>query len=465
MKFRVASASAVALLLSACSTITPLPAILTADAGAAAVGARSLDDAGLRRFLSENTGQAPGGAWDFESLSWVAFYYHPSLAVARAQWATSLATRQTAAARPNPTVSLTPGYDSTHQAGISPWFPAVNFDLLLLNSKKRTHQQAIAAAESESARLAVVSAAWRVRSDLRHALVDASFGAQREKLLGTQLDAQKKVLALLEQRLAVGRIAAHELSTARSALVKAEAAAADARTQSAAARARVAAALGLPVSALAGVTLPSAPVGPALSSEALAAASRESLQSRADVRAALAHYEATQAALALETAKQQPDLHLGPGYQWDQGLNKWSLALTFELPIFQRNEGPIAEAVAHRAEAAAQFTSVQTQVVSAVDLAVAAQTSAVQQSEHAARYLMEIKRQTESARRRLELGASDQLEYQSALVDVSTAELASVDAANALALAAGQLEDALQVPFPHLAALADAARPTAALVP
>ena len=41
-------------------------------------------------------------------------------------------------------------------------------------------------------------------------------------------------------------------------------------------------------------------------------------------------------------------------------------------------------------------------------------------------------------------------------LDLLAAESAIADAENATALAAGQLEDALQLPSPHLAALADA---------
>ncbi len=453
MNLRAASASAAALLFGACATPPPPAPPLSAESGATALAARSLDDPGLRRFLAENTGQPASAARDFESLSWVAFYYHPSLAVARAQWAATRATRQTASVRPNPTVSLVPGYNTTRQPGVSPWFSAVSFDFLLPTSAKRTHQQAIAAADAEVARLAVISAAWRVRSDLRRALVDRSFATQREALLRLQLESQRQVLALLEQRLAAGRIAATELSTARSALVKAMTAVAEAHSQSSSARVRVAAALGLPASALVGVTLPAPPIAPLLSPAALATASRESLQTRSDVVAALAHYGSTQAALALEGAKQQPDFHVGPGYQWDQGANKWSLALTFELPLFHRHEGPIAEAVAHRAEAAAQFTSVQSSALSALDLAVAAQTAAAQQHEHAVAFAAEIQRQTAAAQHRFDLGAGDQLELSSVRLDVASAELAVFDAANAAALAAGQLEDALQIPFRNLAAL------------
>src|SRR5204863_4886741 len=115
-------------------------------------------------------------------------------------------------------------------------------------------------------------------------------------------------------------------------------------------------------------------------------------------------------ALELELAKRVPDFHLGPGYQWDQGANKWTLAISFELPVFHRNEAPIAEATARRAEAAAQFNVVQAQVLAAIDAAVAAQGAAAQQIDHARRLRTELESQRARAQQRVELGAADQLE-------------------------------------------------------
>ena len=93
MSFLPCSASVFALagfvLVSGCATQRPLPSPpLSAAANAESFNARSLRDEGLRGFLADNLGAAPETPWDFETLSWVAFYYHPSFELARAQWAT-----------------------------------------------------------------------------------------------------------------------------------------------------------------------------------------------------------------------------------------------------------------------------------------------------------------------------------------------------------------------------------------
>ena len=458
MKFGRSLGLPVALLIGGCATQQVPPAPLSAETGAANLTARSLHDPGLHRFLVENLGRDPV-AWDFEALSWVAFYYHPSLDVARAQWASARAREGSAGMRPNPTVSLVPGFATTREPGISPWFPAVNFDFLIQAARKRGYLQAIAQADAEAARLGVFSAAWQVRSDLRRALADASTAARREALLRAQADVQQKLLNLLEERRSAGSLSSAEVSPARTAMFRAQSAVTDAASQAITARARIAAALGLPLAALDGVTLVPSATPAFLSDDQMMAARRLSLQSRSDVLAALARYASAQAALELEVAKQKPDFHLGPGYQWDQGVSKWSLALTFELPIFNHNEAPIAEAVARRAEAAAQFGAVQAQAVATVDAAVAAQRAAAAQLEYVRKLRVETERQRGLASRRLELGASDQLEVQTAELDLATTATMLADAENAVALASGQLEDALQVPFNRLDTLGNPSRP------
>jgi outer membrane protein TolC len=417
--------------------------------------ARSLQDEGLRQFLAANLGSAPATDWDFEALCWTAFYYNPSLELARAQWATARAAERTAGVRPNPTLTLTPGYNTTHIPGVSPWMPGINLDFLFPTAGKRGHQQEIARNETEAALLAVFSAGWQLRSDLRRGLIDAAFAQRREACARSQVELQQKLVTLLEGRFAAGSTSATDVSTVRTALLRAQAAAADAGSQAAAARGHVATALGLPLTALTGVNLPLPPAPPALSPQATATVRRESLQSRADILAALAKYRSAQAALELEFAKRVPDFHLGPGYQWDQGNNKWTLGISFELPVFNHNEAPIAEAVARRAEAAAQFNVIQTQAIAAIDDAIATQAATARQLERMQQLRLEIESQFARTQQRLELGRADQVEIQTARLDLAAVESSVIDAENAVAITGGQLEDTLQIPFPHLATLAE----------
>ena len=176
---------------------------------------------------------------------------------------------------------------------------------------------------------------------------------------------QQRIAELVEQQRRAGAALIVEVAAIRMALTKLQADEADAQRQMTDARTRLAEALGLPVAALEGVRF-GFPLEPVWDPTALldkAEARRLALRQRSDIRAVLAEYEASQAALQLEVAKQYPGLHLGSGYQWDQGDHKWNLALTLELPILNRNQGPIAEAEARRKETAAQLLALQAEVI------------------------------------------------------------------------------------------------------
>ncbi|MEI6861651.1 MAG: TolC family protein [Verrucomicrobiota bacterium] len=424
---------------------------------AAAFDARSLDDPGLRKFLTENLHRdfstGANVTWDFENLCWVAFYFNPTLDVARAQWETARASIKTAGERPNPTLTLTPGF-SANPGGASPWLPALGGDLIIETAGKRDLRGETARLNAEAARQTVFAAAWQVRGELRRALLELSLAENRATQARAVLEPQQKILDLLEQRRAAGAGTAAESATARLALIRAEAARADAERQVPPARQRAALALGLPAARLARLPTPElrAPVSPT----ELAAARRLSLQSRADVLAALARYAAADSALALEIAKQHPDIHLGPGYQWDQGQSKWTLGLTLELPLFNRNEGAIAEAVARRREAAAEFTAAQAQVLAEIDEAAAALTAASGQTVNLRRVQAELENQRTGVESRLKAGVASQLDLETARLETTASEQALAEAANQTALAAGQLEDALQIPLANLGGLAPA---------
>jgi hypothetical protein len=106
---------------------------LAPEKTAAQFEARRLDDAGLKKFLGQNLGRElenwPQTNWNFQELTLVAFYYHPSLEVARDQWLVAQAGLKTAGARPNPSVTVTPGYDSQIPGNYSPWLVPVTFDI------------------------------------------------------------------------------------------------------------------------------------------------------------------------------------------------------------------------------------------------------------------------------------------------------------------------------------------------
>ena len=125
-------------LLAGCARFQSQP-LSSADT-AAGLESRSLDNPTLKAFLEKNLGRElntwPATKWDFEMLTLAAFYYQPSLDVARAAWAESRAGIITAGARPNPTVGFTPQY--VFNPGPEPaWVHTLNFDWPIETAGKR----------------------------------------------------------------------------------------------------------------------------------------------------------------------------------------------------------------------------------------------------------------------------------------------------------------------------------------
>src|SRR6202790_2661995 len=106
---------------------------------------------------------------------------------------------------------------------------------------------------------------------------------------------------------------------------------------------------------------------------------RDAVVNRLDVRRSLAQYAAAEDDLQLEIAKQYPDVQIGPGYTYEEKNNFFTLGVSTTLPIFNRNQGPIAEAEARRKEAAASFLEKQAQVIAAVERALAVYTATLKE--------------------------------------------------------------------------------------
>ena len=434
-----------ALGLSGCAHFHGQP--LSAEKSGADFDARTMTDAGLKAFLESKrvTDDWPRKEWDFNALTLAAFYYQSSLDVARAKWAVATAGKTTAGERPNPTLSVSPAYSTTTTVP-SPWIVTPSLDIPMETAGKRGYRITVAQQLSEVARLNIASVAWQVRSAVRRSLVKLDTARAMETLLREQQKIQTDNLRLLEQQVQAGAISPFELTQARVAADSTRLALHDAERQSAESRVQLAQAIGVPTHALDGVEFSFDSVRTMPAEVLPTEARRQALLNRADVLGALTEYAASQSALQLAIAKQYPDIHLSPGYEYDQGDNKWSLGLSVTLPVFNHNQGAIAEAQARRTEAAAKFNALQAGVLTEIDLAVAGYRAALQKQADANAMLANLQSQENAARARLDAGDISKSELAALQLQFSTGALARQDALTQARQAKGQLEDALQSP-------------------
>jgi outer membrane protein TolC len=438
------------LLLAGCAHYEAKP--LSPAQTAAQLESRSLTNQALQVFLEQHLKERPAvwppARWDFEMLTLAAFYYHPSLEVARAQWRVVQGGETTAAQRPNPTLNVTPGYNMTTVEPY-PWFPLGSLDVPIETAGKRGYRRAQAAHLSEAARLNIVSAAWRVRTDLRASLLELHGAAQRATLLHRQLEVREQAEKLAAQQIQAGAIPASEGTTFRTAAVKVRVDLADTDRQIAEARTKVAEAVGVPLAAIEAVTLGfdwlKMPESPAdLTSAELR---QKALLNRPDILAALAEYAASQSALQLEIAKQYPDIHLQPGYEFDQGDSKWSLGLTMELPIINQNQGPIAEARARREEVAARFNALQVKVLADIERATTSWRAASANVAALQTLAGAQQKQLDAIEAQFQAGAAERMEVVRAQAELQTVELLQFEAQWKLQQAVGILEDTVVQPL------------------
>jgi outer membrane protein, heavy metal efflux system len=443
---RSGAAIGLALLLGAgCVHYSPRP--ITPQASLDALEARRLDDPALGAYLQANHEPlpSPGQRWSLRALTLVAFFYHPDLDVARAELAAAEVGTVSAGERENPSLTLSSGYNTTTPTSlITPWILGFGLDIPITTAGKRGHRIAQARSLAEVARWRVASTAWQVRSRVRASLVDLGAAAAAESVQAEAEAIQQEIVSLLEKQLEAGEVSPLEVTRAHLALAATRLARQEAEARRRAARVALAEALGVTDLALEDVAVDD--LATAAADVPAAAARREALLNRADVLGALAEYEASQAALQLEIARQYPDIHLGPGFERDQNESKWSLSLSLPLPIVSRNRGPIAEAEARRTAAAARFLAVQAQALAEVDQAIEAFDAARQASATAEGMVADLDTQERAARVRFEAGEISRLDLDTARLERVTAELARQDARVRAQETLGRMEDVMQRP-------------------
>jgi outer membrane protein TolC len=437
-------------LLAGCATYHPQP--IAPDQLARQFEERSLANDELRAYLTRELGHDiqpwPLVRWNREMLTLAAWYYSPALDLARAQWGTAKAGVEVADAIPNPVLQLPFQYATPNPGPGAPfiWGPAL--DIPIETAGKRGYRVDQASHLSEAARLAIGNEAWKVRAQVRDALLALYAARERSAFLSHKADAAQQIVQMVMKRRAVGENSGPDVNAAILVATQAEADLAAARSAEQDARAQLAAAIGVPVAALDGILLDLDGFGTAPAAPPAADAQRDAIFHRADLLASLADYAAAESALQLEVAKQYPDIHLGSGYTYDTGTHKIGFGLAgITLPIFDQNQGGIAQAEARRKEAAVRTAALQDTILGDLDHALTRYRAGLDAVQLSASHLATARRQLDSQAASFAAGNTDRLTFTQATADYETNAIAHLDAVVAARQAAGALEDAMQRPL------------------
>lgn len=372
----------------------------------------------------------------------------PTLAEMRTRLSIAKAGVITAGQRPNPTLNLSGEYLSA-AAGMPAWLFGVAVDFLLQASGTRDRAQAIAWLQTDIASAALGDQLWQLRMNTQTALLEAVAAAAEASLLDQIIELRRGLLEAERHRSAAGAGSPGDVLRAEADLSAAVQRQAQAGQAMLAARQALAATVGLPLAAIADAPLrwPDWDRPDRLPADGAPPDRDAALLERPQLLQALREIDIAELALQAEVARRWPDLRLSPGYTWDHGQRKLQLGVGLSLPLFNRNEGPIAEALAQRELAVRHLESVQAALHVQIETAARAWPAARERWQAAVADRQRLARLAGIERRRLAEGESDRPTLLGAEIAALEAALLQQRAALEAQRSFAALEDARRAPL------------------
>lgn len=354
---RAASALALALLGAGCATYSPAPLEPASEL-------QRLDavDLGTLRIEYASAGADAARVFDvgdgldeFE-LAAVALALNPALRAKRAEIGEVDALLVAAGVLPNPDLSafVRGGIGGATGTGFGA-------DLLfnLLRPGERDAKRGVAGARADVVRAEIVTAELRLVSDVRLARLGVLAAEQSRRLLEQELALRDETVSLTRRQREAGEGTALALALAELDRTGIERQLRDAAGAVERERHALNAALGVPPQSVLNLAGNSADLALTLVPEPTDAdLDARLLEGRGELGVRTAVYREAEEELRLAVARQYPHLALGPSFERDvEGSDGLGAALSLELPMFDRNEGEIAQKTAERERRRAEYAA------------------------------------------------------------------------------------------------------------
>jgi cobalt-zinc-cadmium efflux system outer membrane protein len=395
-------------LVGSCARYTPAP--LDPTAVAVELGSRNLHAPGLDAFRKEHGSTQPDGIWSVTDFVLTALFFSPALDRLRAEWRAAQAAVISAGGRPRPDLEAEAGYGVTGtDAFESPWVAALATVFTIELGGKRGARVTAARARAAQAEIELDVAAWEIDRRVRTAMQDWVAARSRVDHLGSELALRHALADAAAARYARGELRRTEIAALETAVVETGALLSERSAQQLLAQQRFSSVVGASAIPRSFPRQGPADCGAMENYDTIRHAA---ILSRPDVGRALAAYAVAEADVRLAVAGLAPDLRLGPGFTWDQGVGRWSLIFGItRLPVGV-NRGPVREAL-HRRDAAAAAVAeaelrVMTELAEAFDACLAARDE-IAQSEKAIEVASRQVTAAREAYQRGEIGAEDTL--------------------------------------------------------
>jgi cobalt-zinc-cadmium efflux system outer membrane protein len=356
----IAATGSLIFLLGGCVSYHPKP--LDPRAELAGLDARTLP-AGTLVQLRDAAAEPPyapvfdasDGLSEAELMA-VAVMLNPDLQAARASIGETEALLITAKTLPNPEVGIGFGVGLLGTDGFK-----LDTDLLfeLLKPGEREARQAVATARIALTRVEVLAREYEIAAEVRRLAFNVAVAEQAIVVLGAELALRQQAADLVRRRKDVGEANDLDISAVDLELVEVQRDRRLAQIELDQARLVLNKGLGLPPSTV--ITLESSgrPLDvPLIDAVQFGDLDERLLSSRLDLKAREAAYQVSEEELRLATARQFLKLKAGPLYEHDGVSENFAgVSASVEIPIFDRNQGEIAEKTAARDRARAEYTA------------------------------------------------------------------------------------------------------------
>jgi outer membrane protein, heavy metal efflux system len=297
-----------------------------------------------------------------------ALVFNPQMDLARAQIDVGRAGILVARQRANPVLTLSPERVINTLLGASPWVAAISLVWPVQTAGKRDLAIEQALATSDASLLSAANRIWMLRASVRAALCAAELSNSKLGLARDELSLRTDLSGRLEKQAAAGVASTYEAARTRLERDRAAQIVRQGEADITASRHDLAAVTGLPLTEIEKRTLGESCLQGKLAATTGTEAeiADAAVAARLDMRAKLAEFQIADAAWRKEIARRTPDLNLGPGYTYDQGLKKITFTISGELPIYSQNDAGIARAAAERSRAMAEAEILQREILDAV---------------------------------------------------------------------------------------------------
>jgi outer membrane protein TolC len=425
----------IGLAVPACARYQPAP--LDPPAHLREYRTRSLDDTTLVGWVDRYAGRIAPQGWTDRQLAVAGLRLRAEVARARAEWRAALAGERSAGARPAPGANADIERAVSGSGGQPPWVVSVGTLFTFELGGKRGARVQQARAHTTAAEAELASAVWQVVYETRRAAIGVALAAAGVEDATRELEAFREVQTLETQRFAEAAVTSSEVARTSSDVEEARSAVAAATRTRIESRAVLAAAIGVPTRALDSIAIaPTTSVAcERLDSIGLDSIQALALTTRPEMALALAGYALAESDVRLQVARQYPDLDLGPGFIWDQGVHRWTLAMALPALLGFRNRAPILEAEARRTAAGARVAETQESILG--ELALASERCRGTRLEQSA-----ADSQAVVAERSLERAQAAYARGESARLEAALAQLAVARAARARRAASSALVQA-----------------------